>query len=127
VRKNYQLAMAMLVGVALGSLGSQMLKAQKSPSAYYLAEVSEVSNPDQYNTYAANVPPIVQKYGGHYLVRGGKTEALEGEPPKRIVVIAFKNMADAQTWYTSPEYSAIRPIRQRLAKARSFIVEGFGE
>jgi uncharacterized protein (DUF1330 family) len=119
--------MAMLVGIALGSLGSQMLKAQKSPSAYYLAEVSEVSNPDQYNTYAANVPPIVQKYGGHYLVRGGKTEALEGEPPKRIVVIAFKNMADAQTWYTSPEYSAIRPIRQRLAKARSFIVEGFGE
>jgi uncharacterized protein (DUF1330 family) len=60
-------------------------------------------------------------------VRGGKTEALEGEPPKRIIVIAFKSMADAQRWYASPEYSAIRPIRQRTAKARGFIVEGLGE
>ena len=86
-----------------------------------------MSNPDRFNTYAAGVPATVEKYGGHYLVRGGKTEALEGEPPKRIIVTAFKSMADAQRWYASPEYSAIRPIRQRSAKTRGFIVEGVGE
>jgi uncharacterized protein (DUF1330 family) len=105
----------------------QMFKAQKSPTAFYIAEVFKVSNPDQFNTYAAGVPATVEKYGGHYLVRGGKTEALEGEPPKRIVVLSFKSIADAQRWYASPEYSAIRPIRQRSAKARGFIVEGLGE
>ena len=127
MKRNYGVAVAMLAGIALGSLGMQVLGAQKSPSAFYIAEVFEVSNPDQFNTYAAGVPATVEKYGGHYLVRGGKTEALEGEPPKRIIVTAFKSMADAQRWYASPEYSAIRPIRQRSAKTRGFIVEGVGE
>lgn len=127
MKKNYIVAAAMLAGITLGSLGTQMLKAQKSPPAYFMAEVFEVSNPDQFKTYAAGVPATVEKYGGHYLVRGGKTESLEGEPPKRIVVLAFNSMADAQRWYSSPEYSAIRPIRQRSAKSRGFIVEGVGE
>jgi uncharacterized protein (DUF1330 family) len=124
VKRNYGMAAATLVGIALGSFGMQMLRAQKSPSAFYVAEVSEVSDQDQFNAYAAGVPATVEKYGGHYLVRGGKTEALEGEPPKRIIVTAFKSMADAERWYASPEYSALRPIRQRSAKARGFIVEG---
>jgi uncharacterized protein (DUF1330 family) len=127
MKRNYGVAVAMFVGIALGSLGTQMLRAQKSPPAYYMAEVFEVSNPDQFKTYAAGVPATVEKYGGHYLVRGGKTESLEGEPPKRIVVLAFKSTADAQKWYSSPEYSAIRPIRQGSAKSRGFIVEGVGE
>jgi uncharacterized protein (DUF1330 family) len=127
MKRNYKVPAAMLVGIALGSLGMQMLKAQKSPPAFYIAEV-EVSNPDQFNTYAAAVPATVEKYGGHYLVRGGgKTDALEGEPPKRITVIFFRSMADAQRWFASPEYSAIKPIRQRSAKARGFIAEGVGE
>jgi len=120
-------AAAALAGIALGSLGTQLLKAQKSPAGYYIAEVFEVSNQDQFNTYAAGVPKTIEKYGGHYIVRGGKTESLEGEQPKRIVVIAFNSVADARKWYNSPEYSAIRPIRLGSAKSRGFIVEGIGQ
>jgi uncharacterized protein (DUF1330 family) len=115
---------ALIAGIALGSLGTQMLKAQKSPTGYYVAEVFEVNNQDQFNTYAAGVPKTIEQYGGHYLVRGGKTESLEGEQPKRIIVIAFNSVGDAEKWYNSPEYSAIRPIRQHSAKSRGFIVEG---
>jgi uncharacterized protein (DUF1330 family) len=104
-----------------------MLKAQKSQVGYYIAEVFEMSNQDQFNTYAAGVPKTIEKYGGHYLVRGGKTESLEGEQPKRIVVIAFNSMADAEKWYNSPEYSAIRSIRLHSAKSRGFIVEGVAQ
>ena len=60
-------------------------------------------------------------------MRGGKSQLLESDPPKRIVVMAFKSLADAQKWDASPEYSAIRPIRQRSAKTRAFIVEGVPE
>ncbi len=126
MKKIYTFAAA-IAGIALGSLGTQMLKAQKSPAGYYMAEVFEVSDQDQFNTYAAGVPKTVDKYGGHFIVRGGKTESLEGEQPKRIVVIAFNSVADAQKWYNSPEYSAIRPIRQRSAKSRGFIVEGVAQ
>ena len=124
---DYRVVLALLAGFGLGSLGTQILRAQKSPAGYFIGEVFEVSKPDEFNTYAAGVPATVAKYGGQFLVRGGKTETLEGEPPKRIIVMAFQSMADARKWYSSPEYSAIRPIRQRSAKARTFIVEGVGQ
>lgn len=126
VNKIYTIAAA-LAGIVIGSVGSQVLKGQRPPAGYYIAEVFEVNNQDQFNTYAAQVPKIIEKYGGHYLVRGGKTESLEGAEPKRIVVIAFNSVADAQRWYNSPEYSAIRPIRQGAAQSRGFIAEGVAQ
>jgi len=60
-------------------------------------------------------------------VRGGQTASLEGDQPKRIVMIAFDSMAQAQAWYDSPAYHAIRPIRLQSAKSRVYIVEGAPE
>jgi uncharacterized protein (DUF1330 family) len=94
--------------------------------AFYIAEVL-VTNPDDFSPYAAKVPATIEKYGGRYLVRGGRIEGLEGEPPKRLIVTAFPSAADAQKWYDSPEYSEIKPIRQRSATTRAFIVEGVRE
>ena len=88
---------------------------------------SRDTNQDNFKTYAAGVPATIAKYGGRSLVRGGKTQPLEGEPPKTIVVLAFDSAEAARKWYDSPEYSAIKPIRLRSAKARGFIVEGVSE
>ena len=123
MKRNYHIAVAMLAGIGIGSLGALAIDAQAPPSALYIAEVSDVSNADEMRKYAAGVPATVEKYGGRYLVQGGKTESIEGAPPSRIVVTAFNSMADAQKWYASPEYAALRPLRQRSAKSRSFIVE----
>ena len=123
MKKPYTVV-AVVAGVAIGSLGTLVLKAQKPPAGYYVAEVFSISNQEQFDKYAAGVPKTVEKYGGHYLVRGGKTRGLEGEEPKRIVVIAFNRASDAERWYNSPEYSAIRPIRLGAAKSRGFVVEG---
>jgi len=123
MNKMYAVAAA-IAGIAVGSLGTQLLKAQKSPAGYYIAEVFSVSDQAQFDKYGDGVPKTVEKYGGHYLVTFGKTQSLEGEQPKRIVVIAFNSVADALKWYNSPEYSAIRPIRLRSAKSRGFVVEG---
>lgn len=116
--------LALLIGVAIGAVAVKGLNAQASPPAYCIAEVFEVTNPDDMKTYAAAVPATAEKYGGRYLARGGKADALEGDPPTRIIVIAFKSAADAHKWYDSSEYSAVRPIRQRSARSRNFIVEG---
>ena len=124
MRTNRSVAVALAGGIALGSLGTRAIKAQPTPSAFFIADVSDVSNADEFNRYAAGVPATVDKYGGHYIVRGGKTESLEGLPPSRFVITAFKSAADAKRWYDSPEYSALRVIRQRSAKTRAFIVEG---
>jgi uncharacterized protein (DUF1330 family) len=60
----------------------------------------------------------------HYVVRGGKTQALEGQPPKSIVVLAFDSTEKALAWYNSPAYEAIKPIRQGASVSRMFMAEG---
>ena len=75
-----------LAGVLLGAFASRALMAQKPLTGFYIAEVFEGTNQDDFNTYAAGVPATIAKYGGRYLIRGGKTQSLEGEPPKRIIV-----------------------------------------
>lgn len=124
MKKNYRTATAVLIGIAAGALGMQVLRAQKTPPALFFADVYEITDQDLFNTYAAGVPASIQKYGGRYVVRGGKTDALEGEPPKRIVIASFASMAEARRWYDSPEYTKLKQIRLRSAKTRAFIVEG---
>jgi uncharacterized protein (DUF1330 family) len=38
-------------------------------------------------------------------------------------MIAFDSMEQAQAWYDSPAYRAIRPIRHKSATSRVYIVE----
>jgi uncharacterized protein (DUF1330 family) len=67
----------------------------------------------------------VHAYGGKYLARGGPMEILEGTwKPARVVVLEFPSLQRAKEWLDSPEYQAIRPIRQRYAKCDFVLVEG---
>jgi uncharacterized protein (DUF1330 family) len=68
----------------------------------------------------------VEAFNGHYIIRGGKTVSLEGDPPKRFVVIQFDSFEKAKAWEDSPAYEAIKPIRHKSAKSRVFLTEGLG-
>jgi uncharacterized protein (DUF1330 family) len=93
-------------------------------AAYFIAEV-EVTNPRGYEPYRALAGASIAQYGGRFVVRGGKTELIEGSPePQRVVVIEFADAAAARRWYNSPEYQAALPIRLANSKGRAFIVEG---
>ena len=81
-------------------------------TAYLVGDI-EVTDPERYSTYASGVPQTVAAYGGQYLVRGVSGEVLEGSwDPKRLVVIEFESMERAKAWYDSPEYAALKKIRQ---------------
>jgi uncharacterized protein (DUF1330 family) len=127
MKPNHKLALGILAGAMVSFAASQAIHARqdKAPAGYLIAEI-DVTDPDTYQKYAAQVPGTLAPYNAQYLVRGGKTTTLEGEPPrKRVVVLAFDSVEKAKAWYDSPAYSAIRPIRQGAAKTRSFIAEGF--
>ena len=47
---------------------------------YWIARV-DVKNEEGYKPYAAANPAIFKKYGGRFLVRGGKFDAAEGSTP----------------------------------------------
>jgi uncharacterized protein (DUF1330 family) len=92
--------------------------------AYWIARV-DVHNQDGYQPYAAANPAIFKKFGGRFVVRGGKAEALEGQSRARQVVIEFPDYATAMACYRSPEYQ--ENIQRRLphSTADLVIVEGF--
>lgn len=93
-------------------------------SAYLIAEV-EVRDPQGYEEYRKLVGPTLQKYGGKFLVRGGKVETLEGDwNPKRVVVLEFESVEQAHKWYDSPEYTVAKNIRQKASDGRFILVEG---
>jgi len=62
--------------------------------------------------------------GGKYITRGGKTETLDGAPPKRITVLVFDSMEKMQAWWNAPAVAELRATRDKVAKFRAFAVEG---
>ncbi|MGE0155357.1 MAG: DUF1330 domain-containing protein [Reyranellaceae bacterium] len=92
--------------------------------AYVVAEV-DVTDAAAYEDYRKLVLPTIEKYGGRFLVRGGKVETKEGgwQPP-RLVIVQFPSMAQAQAWYHSPEYAPALAIRTKASRSRLIIAEG---
>jgi uncharacterized protein (DUF1330 family) len=93
-------------------------------AAYILAEI-EITDPDGYKEYSAQVPATIAKYGGRFLVRGGKAEALEGEwPQRRRVLLEFPSLDAAKRWWDSPEYEKPKAMRQAASNGRLIVMEG---
>jgi uncharacterized protein (DUF1330 family) len=126
MKPNYKLTLAALVGVSLGVAGPTGIHAgqAKVPSAYIISEVDELQDLPTLQKYGGKVEETLTPFDHHFIVRGGKTQALEGEPPKAVVVLAFDSVEKAREWYYSPAYQAIKPFRQDSTKGRFFIVEG---
>ncbi len=127
MKVNHKLALAVLVGVAIGIASAAAVHARQVNVApgYIIAEIAVTEpNSPSLQKYAQEAPKTLAPFNHRYLVRGGKTQALEGEPPKSIVVIAFDSPEKAREWYDSPAYQAIKPFRQSATKSRLFIAEG---
>ena len=91
----------------------------------YVIAIVDVTNADGYQEYSRQVPATIAKYGGRYLVRGGKNEVREGEwPGSRTVILEFPSLARALEWYGSAEYQPLRPIRQANSRAQIAFFEG---
>ena len=93
-------------------------------AAYVIGEI-EVTDPAAYEEYRRQVMAVVTKYGGKFIVRGGKVETLEGGwAPKRFVALEFPSMEQAQKWYRSPEYAPLIALRKKASRGKLILVEG---
>lgn len=92
----------------------------------YLVVDTALTNPEMYETYKLKAKPIVEKYGGEYLARGGSLSVKEHKlwSPTRMVLIKFPSAADAETFYQSEEYQKVLPIGLQSADRTVFILEG---
>jgi uncharacterized protein (DUF1330 family) len=91
---------------------------------YWIARV-DVTNEDGFKPYAAANQAIFKKYGGRYVVRGGRYESQEGTARSRNIVIEFPDYAAALACHRSPEYQANIEVRQPHSTVDLIVVEGY--
>ena len=93
-------------------------------TAYVIADI-QVTDTAAYEPYRPLAAASIARFGGRFIMRGGKVDLLEGEPePERIVVIEFPDADTARRWYRSEEYQNALKIRQSASHGRVFLVEG---
>lgn len=92
--------------------------------AYIIVEI-DVTDPEGYEEYKRLAARTVHTHGGKCIVRGGRTETLEGNwSPKRIVVLEFPSVDQAKQWWSAVDYADVKAIRHRCASSKMIVVEG---
>ena len=94
------------------------------PKGYWIARM-DVTNPDAYRQYVAANGIAFAKFGGRFLVRGGKFESMEGTSRQRNVVIEFPTYEAALACWTSPEYKKAHKLRADASVGDLVIIEGY--
>jgi uncharacterized protein (DUF1330 family) len=122
---------------AIGRGSAKSLLAQQPPPAprdrfeesrmakgYWIARV-DVSDAETYKAYvAANAAPIA-KFGGRFLVRGGRLENPEGTSRARNVVLEFPSYQAALDCYRSADYQAAVQLRLPVSTVDMVVIEGY--
>ena len=93
-------------------------------TAYVIVDI-HVTDPVGYEEYKRLAPAAVELYGGKYIARGGRTEALEGDwLPNRLVILQFDSSEQAKKWLNSPEYKEARKMRHQTVNSNMVVIEG---
>jgi len=90
---------------------------------YWIAHVT-VKNPDEYAEYVRLDTPVVERFGGRFIVRGGRCETPETPQKDRHVVVEFPDYETALACYRSPDYQAAAAIRLAHSDSDFMIIEG---
>ncbi len=95
-------------------------------AAYLIANIT-ITNLERYEPYRAQVPAVIEQYGGRYLIRAGAVHPTEGDLGlDRFVVIEFPSLEGARRFYDSPEYAPLLKLRSESSRSQVALVEGCG-
>ncbi len=93
-------------------------------SVYAIVQ-GKIENPELLSQYAAKAGATIGPYQGRVVAYDEEPVVIEGrmETP-RTVVIEFPSMKEFRTWYESPEYQAVLPLRLKAAPGTLVVVRG---
>ena len=118
---NLKISLAVIAGAIIGAASIEMARAVGKPPGYLVVEY-EITDPAGFKTYLQSANAI--KSSRIFLARHAKGTPLSGEPPKWIGIIQYSSVEEALAYDASLEYAALKPIRDKSTKWRSFVVEG---
>ena len=124
MKTRYTVTLAMVAGFGLGAVAVQGLHAQANPPVYSVAEI-DIADQAAYASYVPKAQAAIKAVGGKFLVAGGTITAVDGEPPKsRVVIQQWDSLEKFQAYRNSAAFKELLPIREKVAKFRTFVVEG---
>lgn len=87
---------------------------------------ADITNLDKFKEYVARTPAVMEKFGGRFLAKAGKFEAVEGITRSRNTIIEFKSYQAALDCWSSNEYQDARQFREGGADLDIVVLEGCG-
>lgn len=122
--------LVMVTCTALGALGSQALHGEARPPAYLIGQI-DVTDPDGYaREYLPKAREIIKAHGGKLVAAAGaaatgsQVVAVDGSPPKRVVIYMYPSMEALWAWRNDPAYVQVRAVGEKYARYSTFAVEG---
>lgn len=93
---------------------------------YLIAAVNKYDGADnlaQYDQYVAGGEASLIKYGVEALASDEDPQVIEGRlPARKMVLLKFRDRAQLDAWYKSPEYQRVLPLRQNNSDAEFLVV-----
>ena len=93
-------------------------------NGYIVVVYESIKDDNALKNYAEKARSAVEKYGGKFLIRGGRSTSNEGEKSPRTVVIEFPSYDEANNFYNSKEYQDAHSILEGFADRQHQTVEG---
>jgi len=92
----------------------------------YLIANIKVTDPAGFERYRAEVPAVIARHGGRYLVRGGTVDRVENADGfNRVVVLEFPSLEAARAFYHGPDYAPLSKLRCDSTDSQVILVDGY--
>jgi uncharacterized protein (DUF1330 family) len=121
---KFRIALAVAAGAAFGAAAIHGLHAQAKSKAYSVTEI-EVLDTAALAAYVPLVTTTIKAAGGrNFNTGGGRITAFTGEPPKRVAIIEWDSLEQAQAYVNSAAWKDLAPQRDKAEKIiRTYVVE----
>lgn len=80
-------------------------------TAYALAHVRSVELCADIVEYLERIQGTMDPFSGRFVFHGGEKEVVEGAWTGDLILIEFPTLDAVRSWWTSPEYRAIKNLR----------------
>ncbi len=92
----------------------------------YMIVIGEIHDRERFlSGYAKAVPPIVEQYGGRYLLKGAGGLFIEGgwcDSPSALVS-EWPDRNTALRFWNSPEYAEARKLREGIGRFQVLLID----
>jgi uncharacterized protein (DUF1330 family) len=92
--------------------------------AAFLIAHAKIKDPVKLQQYGAGAVPTLAAFGGEVVARGKVAAVLAGDHHGHTAFIAkFPDVLSAQSWYNSPAYQALIPVRNEAMEPTFVVIE----